>query len=311
MVEEHPFRRPAVRAAIERLVAEQQGAPWRVLEMTDLADRSSHPAAILRGDGFSVFAKALTGPHARRQAQAELSGLALIRKRSSAPTAMPIGTGSIHLDGSSVVVFATLTETTPEQRKPSDWQAIGRTLAAIHRARAERFGLDSDGFFGPLPQDNRPVPSNTWTEFYAERRVRPWLRTALDAGRVSVDDARRIDRILSRLHVLAGAEPVPTLLHGDAQHHNLVSTSEGAVVIDASPYYGHPEIDLALVDYFVPVPPELFGAYAEVEPIDSGFAERRELWRIFAYLGVLTTSGDDPWGRSFRQRLTEAVKRYS
>jgi fructosamine-3-kinase len=33
-----------------------------------------------------------------------------------------------------------------------------------------------------------------------------------------------------------------------------VTTDTGAVVADVAPYFGHPEIDLALVDYFHPVP---------------------------------------------------------
>lgn len=45
-------------------------------------------------------------------------------------------------------------------------------------------------------------------------------------------------------------------------------------MIDVTPYFGHPEVDLALVDYFSPVDPELFRAYAEIAPIDVGFAGR-------------------------------------
>ncbi len=82
-------------------------------------------------------------------------------------------------------------------------------------------------------------------------------------------------------------------------------------MIDASPYYGHPELDLALVDYFSPVPPELFLAYGEISPIDTGFAERRELWRLFAYLGILTVDGVTAWSRSFYDRLGDAVRRYT
>jgi len=51
----------------------------------------------------------------------------------------------------------------------------------------------------------------------------------------------------ARLPDLAGPEPRPALLHGDAQQNNFVSTAAGAVVIDAAPYFGHPEADLALV----------------------------------------------------------------
>jgi hypothetical protein len=58
----------------------------------------------------------------------------------------------------------------------------------------------------------------------------------------------------------------------------------GAVAIDPAPCFGHPEIDLALIDYFEAVPPDVFDARREIAHIDAGFAQRRELWRIFAYL---------------------------
>ncbi len=67
-----------------------------------------------------------------------------------------------------------------------------------------------------------------------------------------------------------------------------------------APYFGHPEIDLALLDYFAPVPPVVFDAYREITPIDDGFAERRELWRLFGYLAVVAVDGRNEFGRSFR-----------
>jgi fructosamine-3-kinase len=109
---------------------------------------------------------------------------------------------------------------------------------------------------------------------------------------------------------LRGPEPRPTLLYGDAQHHNFVSTDAGAVVVDAAPYFGHPEIDLALVDYFTPVPDDVFEAYKEIAHIDPGFAERRELWRMFGYLAVVTVDGGKPFGRRILTCLTDAVRLY-
>jgi fructosamine-3-kinase len=82
------------------------------------------------------------------------------------------------------------------------------------------------------------------------------------------------------------------------------------VVIDPAPYFGHPEIDLALLDYFHPVPAEVFDAYREITPIDSGLAQRRELWRVFAYLAVVTVDGDKSFGRRFLARLADAVHAY-
>ena len=66
-----------------------------------------------------------------------------------------------------------------------------------------------------------------------------------------------VHRIAERLPDLCGPEPRPALLHGDAQQHNFISTPAGAVVIDACPYFGHPEADLAQLGFFQPVPAEV------------------------------------------------------
>jgi fructosamine-3-kinase len=185
------------------------------------------------------------------------------------------------------------------------------TLASLHQVNDPHFGAAHvEGFFGPLPQDNTPVISNRWADFYTERRLIPRLRSAVDAGHLPRGLAADIERLRRRLPTLCGPEPRPVLLHGDAQHHNFVSTPSGAVVVDVAPYFGHPELDLAVVDYFHPVPDDVFDAYRELLPIDSGFAERRELWRIFAYLAVVTVDSDQPFGRAILARLTDAVRLY-
>ena len=86
--------------------------------------------------------------------------------------------------------------------------------------------------------------------------------------------------------------------------------------MDPAPYFGHPELDLALLGYFDPVPRHVFDGYRELSPLDAGFPERRELWRLFAYLAVLSVPGDGevggntPFGRQFLARLDQAVTSY-
>ena len=81
-------------------------------------------------------------------------------------------------------------------------------------------------------------------------------------------------------------------------------------MVDACPYFGHPEIDLAHVDYFQSVPEELFDGYREVLLIDAGFAGRRELWRLYAYLAMITVDGDAAFGRASLTRLDDALRLY-
>jgi fructosamine-3-kinase len=82
------------------------------------------------------------------------------------------------------------------------------------------------------------------------------------------------------------------------------------VLIDRAPYFGHPEIDLAMLDYFQPVPAAVFDAYREVIAIDAGFAERRDLWWLAGYLAMVAVDGATPLGRRILIRLTDVVWRY-
>jgi fructosamine-3-kinase len=319
-----PVLRAVERAAtahLESLHFENLGhlaRAWTATGFTDLNDRASHPCGIFAGTPFSVFAKLYAGAEGAEQASAELRGLALIRELSGAATPIPIAAGAV-VTGAGILL---LSEALPERdagkglpassRTAGDYAEIGRALARLHQARGAEFGLPGPGgFFGPLRQDNRRVAAGRWAGFYAERRMLPMLRAARDSGHLPAELVPEVERIVARLPRLCGPEPVPALLHGDAQQNNFVSVPGGAVLIDVCPYFGHPEIDLALVDYFQPVPDALFQAYSEIAPIDAGFAGRRELWRLFGYLAVVAVDGGNPFGRSILPRIAAAVRQYS
>jgi fructosamine-3-kinase len=82
-------------------------------------------------------------------------------------------------------------------------------------------------------------------------------------------------------------------------------------VIDACPYFGHPEVDLAHVDFFQPVPVSLFDGYRDIVPISPGFAQRRELWRLRTYLAVITVDARTPFGRQQLAQLADAIRLYA
>jgi fructosamine-3-kinase len=51
-----------------------------------------------------------------------------------------------------------------------------------------------------------------------------------------------VERVAERLPQLCGPEPMPALLHGDAQQNNFVNIRDGAYLIDACPYFDHPGV---------------------------------------------------------------------
>jgi fructosamine-3-kinase len=307
----HPLLRPAVRGVIEQAATAHRGPRWTCTGFTSLDDRAAHPCGILHGTPFAVFAKLSTAAEAGAQFTAELAGLRLLHDRAGVAVPVPVAAGLLAVPpGGHLLLFEALPERPPGARTPADWRSIGRALATLHGVAGPEFGLGSNGYFGPLPQDNTPVRPNDWATFYAERRLLPHVRLARDSGHLPTSLADRLTRLAGRLPSLAGPQPGPSLLHGDAQQHNFVSTPVGAVLVDAAPYFGHPELDLALLGYFDPVPGHVFDGYAELRPIDDGFAQRRELWRLFAYLAVVSAPGGAPLRRQFLARLDHAVASY-
>lgn len=295
---------------IEQAVSENLRRPWKALRVVDLNDRASHPCALIHGDdGFAVFAKHTGVP----EGLAEVKGLNLIRHRSGVRTPKPIGDGVVRADHGCYLLLEALREVPPENRTDEQWRSIGHALATLHRVRDKRFGLEEhDGYFGPLPQDNRPVGSNRWADFLAQRHLEPGLRQAVDSRNLPAALRPGVERVIARLPELTGPEPEPALVHGDAQQNNFLITAEGeAVLFDAAPHFGHPEADLALVDYFAPVPAALFEGYKEIAPIDEGFRERRELWRLRGYLAVIAVDGANAFGRAFLDRIARAVALYA
>ena len=287
-----------LRTSAERVVSERIGRQWTVKQARDMADFACHPSAILSDGSFSVFAKFGEAADGSEQFEVELAGLRFLSERAGVLTPNPIGI--IPVAGGAILILEAVQAV---DRAPRHWRQIGQTLARIHKIKGDRFGFETDGYFGPLHQDNTPM--DDWPTFYAERRLWPGLRLAIDSGHLPQAVIRQVERLITRVPELCGPEVAPTLLHGDAQQNNFISTEAGAVVIDPAVYYGNPEMDLAYIDYFQAVPNDLFHGYQDELSIEPGFWERRDLWRVWGYLAAVTVEGP-----SHVSKLTEAIGKY-
>ncbi|MGB3713938.1 MAG: fructosamine kinase family protein [Candidatus Promineifilaceae bacterium] len=287
-----------LRIPVEQIVSEHKGRRWTIKDARDMTEFACHHSAILSDGSYSVFAKLSEAANGLEQFEIELAGLRLLSEISDVLTPTPIGI--IPITGGSILVLEAVQAV---DRTPLHWRQIGQTLARIHRIKGDRIGLDTHGYFGPLYQENTPM--SDWPTFYAERRLWPGLRLAIESGNMPSDVILQVEKLISRIPDLCGPETVPSLLHGDAQQNNFISTELGAVVIDPAVYYGNPEMDLAFIDYFQTVPDDVFDGYQDELPIDPGFRERRDLWRVWGYLAAVTVEGPSHLGK-----LTEAVQKY-
>ena len=183
------------------------------------------------------------------------------------------------------------------QLDPPGRRALGRGLAALHAARAPAFGAPPPGArpgadgraaplrIGPLVLDNDPLAD--WPSFYAERRLRPLVARARDAGALSRGAVADIERLCERIAELGGPPEPPARLHGDLWSGNVLAGRDGRPwLIDPACHGGHREIDLAMLALFgsPATAAEVREAYEEVAPLADGHAERVALWQLFPLL---------------------------
>jgi fructosamine-3-kinase len=209
---------------------------------------------------------------------AEADGLGRLRRSGAVrvPTVISLGQG----DAGGFLVLEWIE---PGRPVPAHDEELGRSLAALHRQTAPRFGLDRDNFLGRRPQPNRWCDS--WVELYGAYRLAPMARLARDAGVLSPELARGVDRLIGRLADLVGPPEPPALVHGDLWAGNAIADASGRPwLVDPAVYYGHREVDLAMMRLFGGFDRDVFAAYADAYPLADGADERLPLHQLYPLL---------------------------
>lgn len=228
-------------------------------------------------DGTSVFAKTWPGGDAPEGFfAAEEAGLRWLREADSVPVPEVIV-------GLPTMIAMEWIE--PGEATRAAAERFGRELAALHRAGADSFGADWPGYIGPLPLDNTRT-NGPWGAWFAERRLRPYLKISADRGALSATDVAVVDRIITTISGYAESEP-PSRTHGDLWPGNLVWGADGHVwLVDPAAQGGHRETDLAELALFGGAPhgDAILGAYQEVYPLAAGWQARVPLHQLHLLL---------------------------
>ena len=164
-------------------------------------------------------------------------------------------------------------------RAESGEAEFGRRLAELHDTDAPCFGRTDGRTTGSLALPNDP--SDSWVEFYAERRLRPLARLAGDRAALAPASIAALERIAARLDALGGPPQPPARLHGDLWAGNrIVDRSGRSWLIDPAAHGGHREFDLAMMRLFGGFGAEAFAAYDDEFPLADGWEQRVPLHQL-------------------------------
>jgi fructosamine-3-kinase len=154
------------------------------------------------------------------------------------------------------------------------WASLGEALAKLHAANASACGWADDYAFSSVAIENGWIKS--WPSFWAERRLLP------NCPHIASALARRIEALATDLPNRLPELAAPSLLHGDLWGGNvLASGNRITALIDPACYYGHGEVDIAMLNLFDGPSAAFYSAYGALEP---GWKERLIIYQLWPAL---------------------------
>jgi fructosamine-3-kinase len=306
-----------------RVVGSQHG--YQHLMITLSSGQRAFAKAVTEAITEPVTESAAPGAEASPQTAAafaaEANGLRWLAEAAAVPVPAVLAVGP------SALVISMIT---PQRATPDAAFGFGTDLARLHAAGADAFGAPWPGFIASLPLDNTALargdnppgppaglareddlpgpaagtPGQDWPEWYADRRLLPYLRRAVDAGALRAEDGRLVEAVIDRIGSLAGPAEPPSRIHGDCWAGNVLWSGGRGWLIDPAAHGGHRETDLAMLALFgAPSLDRILAGYNDTVPLAPGWRSRVPLHQLHPLLVHACL-----FGASYREEVRSAAR---
>jgi len=282
-------------AVLSEQIARLTGLDVREARLAGAQHGYQHLMITLSG-GRRAFVKAVAdqGPAPAGEFTAEANGLRWLAEAAAVPVPEVLAVGPRALVISMVP---------PGRATPDAAFGFGADLARLHAAGADAFGAPWPGFIAGLPLDNTTDPGE-WPQWYAHRRLLPFLRRAVDAGALGSEDARPVEAVIDRIGSLAGPAEPPCRIHGDCWAGNVLWSGGRGWLIDPAAHGGHRETDLAMLALFgAPSLDRILVGYHDTVPLAAGWRSRIPLHQLHPLLVHACL-----FGASYRDEVRSAAR---
>lgn len=211
--------------------------------------------------------------------ECECKGLEMLRHSSGLVVPEIVAMIKAESESIELLVLDFLEEGKPS---PNFWKNFGRDLADLHHNSSDYFGLEYDNYVGSLRQSN--TTHEDWVNFFVHERLDVQYRLARSQHYLDEQFGKDLNRLYGRLEELIPKEPA-ALLHGDLWSGNYRVLGSGqAAIFDPAVYFGHREVDLAMMHLFGGFHRSLFDSYHEAFPLEEGWEERIDLFNLYPLL---------------------------
>ncbi len=269
-----------------------------VIKIDPVAGGDTHLSyRVLLKDG-SVFLKTNRNDNASYLLDSEYSQLSFLQEKI--PGHVPEVLDIKSIDGRTFLFI--------EYIETADYFSSHLSLAVLidklHNFSSAYYGWEKNNYIGLLPQRNNKTES--LKDFMDQERWSPQVIMARDNGYLTGEEVQLYEGFLRNVSEIL-PDDGPHLVHGDLWSGNYFQARNGVYYLcDPALYYGHREMDLAMMKLFKGFHDDVYNNYEEISGIDPLWRSRTSIFQLYPLMVHLNL-----FGLGYKSQVMEIIHQYA